>query len=77
MLVLGTVIVASTWGENYGNQTTPFLEQLQKGFAVIKNQREVAIAGACQSSFEGAMYTFVFMWTVALEKAASDVGMGI
>eukprot|EP00471_Norrisiella_sphaerica_P003764 CAMPEP_0184491540 /NCGR_PEP_ID=MMETSP0113_2-20130426/20653_1 /TAXON_ID=91329 /ORGANISM="Norrisiella sphaerica, Strain BC52" /LENGTH=437 /DNA_ID=CAMNT_0026875953 /DNA_START=46 /DNA_END=1359 /DNA_ORIENTATION=+ len=75
MLLIGTAIVSQTWSENYGNQVTPFLTQLTNAFKIVSSQKEVVVAGACQSLFEGAMYTFVFMWTVAMEKAAAVSGM--
>uniref|UniRef100_A0A7S4DF87 Molybdate-anion transporter n=1 Tax=Lotharella globosa TaxID=91324 RepID=A0A7S4DF87_9EUKA len=76
MLILGTFVVSTTWNENYGNASKPFVEQLQKGFSVVINQKEVAVAGAAQSMFEGAMYTFVFMWTPAMGSAAKAAGLG-
>eukprot|EP00466_Bigelowiella_natans_P014204 jgi/Bigna1/90905/estExt_fgenesh1_pg.C_820058 len=76
LLTIGTTVVALTWMENYGNKTSPFLEQMQMASTVIVQNQEVVIAGACQSLFEGAMYTFVFMWTMSLEAAAERADMG-
>jgi len=64
-----------TWPENYGNQQLNFASSLQKGFKLISSDSRIAALGMGQSCFEGAMYTFVFMWTPALksvEEAAAE-----
>ena len=64
-----------TWPENYGNQQLSFSASLQKGFKLISSDSRIAALGMGQSCFEGAMYTFVFMWTPALksvEEAAAE-----
>jgi hypothetical protein len=64
-----------TWPENYGNQQLSFSASLQKGFKLILSDSRIAALGMGQSCFEGAMYTFVFMWTPALksvEEAAAE-----
>ena len=64
-----------TWPENYGNQQLNFSASLQKGFKLILSDSRIAALGMGQSCFEGAMYTFVFMWTPALksvEEAAAE-----
>ena len=70
--------VASTWSENYGNQQLNMLASLGKGFDLIRRDSRIAALGMGQSCFEGAMYTFVFMWTPALksdaEKSAENAG---
>jgi MFS transporter, MFS domain-containing protein family, molybdate-anion transporter len=55
-------------GENiiYGLNVTQILEGAKKGVAVIQNDQRVLYLGLCQSLFEGAMYSFVFLWTPAL-----------
>ncbi len=73
-LVVGTIMVYSTWGENYGDSVTAFSEQLSKAVTTISTSKTVMMAGAAQSLFEGAMYTFVFMWTPAMESAAKYDG---
>jgi len=86
MAVLPLTVVAlmvwCTWNENYGNQREAskfsLLSSLAKGFDLIKNDSRIAALGMGQSCFEGAMYTFVFMWTPALktaeELAAEELG---
>lgn len=48
------------------------ITQLRAGAAAIAGDPKVALLGAEQALFEGAMYTFVFLWTPALE--AGSVG---
>jgi len=67
-------LVFFTWSENYGGNDSTNSESsfasLSKGFELIKNDSRIAALGLAQSSFEGAMYTFVFMWTPALKTEA-------
>lgn len=67
-------LVFFTWNENYGGggdvDTGSAFSSLIKGFELIKNDSRIAALGLAQSSFEGAMYTFVFMWTPALKSVA-------
>jgi len=70
ILPLATVaaLVMFTWQENYGNQQLNMLSSLQKGFELISSDSRIAALGMAQSCYEGAMYTFVFMWTPALKS---------
>lgn len=74
------LIVSTTWSENYGNQQLSSLSSLSKGFQLVQTDLKIAALGFAQSCFEGAMYTFVFMWTPALkteqELAGSAGGHG-
>jgi len=70
-------LVFFTWTENYGgtgdsgsSDGSSAFTSLVKGFELIKNDSRIAALGMAQSSFEGAMYTFVFMWTPALKSQA-------
>lgn len=67
LIVIALVIVGS-WPENYGNQQSSSTSSLAKGFDLIRNDPRIAALGLAQSCFEGAMYTFVFMWTPALKS---------
>lgn len=62
-------LASFAWTENYGNQSTPMLTSLISGFELVRNDPKIAALGLAQSCFEGAMYTFVFMWTPALKTA--------
>jgi hypothetical protein len=67
-LVVASITVRCSWAENYGNQQSNVLSSLAKGFELICNDSRIAALGLAQSCFEGAMYTFVFMWTPALKS---------
>lgn len=73
------LLVSSKWTENYGNQTSNAISSLTKGFELVRNDSRIAALGLAQSFFEGAMYTFVFMWTPALktdvEQRAEETGV--
>jgi hypothetical protein len=66
-LTIVAVLVFFTWNENYGNQQSNSMSSLVKGFDLIRKDSRIAALGLGQSCFEGAMYTFVFMWTPALK----------
>jgi len=67
-LVLTGVLIASSWTENYGTETSNpnILESLASGFNIVRSDPSIAALGMSQSLFEGSMYTFIFMWTPAL-----------
>jgi MFS transporter, MFS domain-containing protein family, molybdate-anion transporter len=50
--------------------------QLRAGAAAIAADPKVALLGAEQALFEGAMYTFVFLWTPALSPNGESVPHG-
>eukprot|EP00906_Rhabdomonas_costata_P025783 RCo036830 len=66
-LVLGTMVIMVSWTENFGESKGSMLHGLTEALATVRRDRKVWLLGALQSLFEGAMYTFVFMWTPALE----------
>jgi len=66
-------VVYCSWPENYGNQTISIGASLTKAFGLIRNDSRIAALGLAQSCFEGAMYTFVFMWTPALKSVAESL----
>lgn len=67
-LTMVALIVSFTWNENYGNQATGMAHSLKRGFELIYRDSKIAALGLGQSCFEGAMYSFVFMWTPALKR---------
>lgn len=62
------------WSENYGNQHIHVYETLQRGWEAIRREKKLRYLGACQSLFEGAMYTWVFYWTPCLRVSNDDIG---
>eukprot|EP00760_Papus_ankaliazontas_P013855 PhM_4_TR15910/c0_g1_i1/m.21299 len=73
VLVLSTVAVWFSWSENYGNANTHVFAGAWRSVEIMMSQKKILYLGLCQSFFEGAMYTFVFMWTPALQTANGDV----
>ncbi len=67
------VLVYSTWSENYGDEKLDLVGTFASAWATVRADPRIMYLGAAQSAFEGAMYTFVFMWTPAL--AAEDGSM--
>lgn len=79
------------YGDNAGRQT--LAEQFKHAADLIKDgmistfQRaaannaptdtKIALLGAMQSLFEGSMYTFVFLWTPALQPHGEDIPFGL
>eukprot|EP01060_Flectonema_neradi_P030787 TRINITY_DN453_c1_g1_i4.p1 TRINITY_DN453_c1_g1~~TRINITY_DN453_c1_g1_i4.p1 ORF type:complete len:281 (+),score=45.96 TRINITY_DN453_c1_g1_i4:708-1550(+) len=66
-LILGTLLITFTWPENYGDSQASQSQGLQKALTAVKNDSKIAMLGLIQALFEGAMYTFVFVWTPILE----------
>jgi hypothetical protein len=78
VLVLGGLLLASTWEENFGErQESQFSGvSLIQGLNLLRTNRLVLICGLVQSLFEGAMYSFVFEWTPALTPAGTSPPYG-
>ena len=77
-LLVVALVIFFTWSENYGSQQTnvSMTSSLSKGFKLIISDSRIAALGMGQSCFEGAMYTFVFMWTPALKTIEESVAEG-
>jgi MFS family permease len=72
LLVVGSIFIARSWPENHGSESTPMAQQFTEAWAAICKDRNVAVVGLMQALFEGAMYTFVFLWTPALAPTAES-----
>jgi len=68
LLICGGVIISMNWGENYGDSEAETLSGFTTAFEHLRTSRKIWLVGTAQSLFEGAMYTFVFMWTPQLEE---------
>jgi len=76
MLIIGTIGVFVSWTENYGDaETENSSAGIGDGIKALLADPKLLLCGTVQSLFEGSMYTFVFMWTPALEEAGLAVGM--
>eukprot|EP01040_Poterioochromonas_malhamensis_P020021 gene20021-23808_t len=67
-LTLVGLIVVSSWSENYGNQKMTLMSSMAKSFDLIRSDWRIASLGLAQSTFEGAMYSFGFLWTPAVKS---------
>jgi hypothetical protein len=75
-LTLVAFVVHISWSENFGNQHHNILGSFSMAFKLITNDVKICCLAMGQSCFEGAMYTFVFMWTPALktvEESAAEM----
>lgn len=72
-LTVVAILVSTTFTENYGNQQSNMLSSLTAGFALVRRDPRIFALGLSQSCFEGAMYTFVFMWTPALKTESETL----
>lgn len=75
-LALGTLLIAVQWPENYGERAGDMMQKMKESLRIVKEDRSIFLVGFQQAVFEGAMYTFVFMWSPALEPSASDAANG-
>ncbi|KAI9216958.1 molybdate-anion transporter MOT2, partial [Blastocladiella britannica] len=70
----GSAIVALTWSENYGESsasTTSSSGPPNGGLiAAIRQEPAIALVGAVQACFEGAMYGFVCLFGPSLDELA-------
>lgn len=77
LLLIGTLVVYTQWTENYGDARFNMLEQMREGVHKVARDPRVVFTGLQQSLFEGAMYTFVFMWTPTLDDGTAPVPHGL
>ncbi|KAJ3397181.1 Molybdate-anion transporter [Lobulomyces angularis] len=78
VLCISFFVISTTWKENYGKESTGNLpsssgnSSMMDSFRVIKNDFTIFAIGSMQCFFEGAMYTFVFMWSPSLEAVNGE-----
>jgi len=74
-LVIGTALIFFLWTENSGDARINLQQTVQNAVYSIRADRKVALVGLIQAFFEGSMYTFVFMWTPALESTSGGAAI--
>mmetsp|Transcript_77770 Transcript_77770/g.251705 ORF Transcript_77770/g.251705 Transcript_77770/m.251705 type:complete len:504 (+) Transcript_77770:46-1557(+) len=76
-LVVGGVLIAALWGENYGRDEDEELapeasvglaDGLKDAVWLLGRDRRMWLLGLVVACFEGSMYAFVFNWTPALTE---------
>lgn len=69
MLTILSVLLMTICRENYGDSKTPITVAFVRAFHTLISDRKILLLGIAQASFEGAIYTFTFVWTPALQTA--------
>jgi hypothetical protein len=71
-VAIGLTVVALAfvlgWSENYGKQDTVEATAVSAAWRDIRTKPSVWLLGAVQALFEGAMFTFVFVWVPTILK---------
>ena len=74
-LATGAALVGLTWGENKGGSSLheeKFDDErkklIRRSIQALWNDKRVALVGAVQALFEGAMYVFVLQWVPAMKR---------
>jgi hypothetical protein len=75
VLFIAFGVIATTWKENYGNSGGSSDANFTEAVKSIRGDVKILAVGCMQCFFESGMYTFVFMWSPALEavKASNEV----
>ncbi|GJJ69763.1 MFS transporter, MFS domain-containing protein family, molybdate-anion transporter [Entomortierella parvispora] len=77
-LVFAGLMISSSWDENYGESKTnasgSVLKSMLEGLIVLKNDTNILSLGLAQTVFECCMYTFVLLYTPALEQSIKNSG---
>ncbi|KAF9116953.1 Molybdate-anion transporter [Mortierella sp. AM989] len=75
-LLLAGYLISSSWEENFGesktNATGSVLKSMLEGLIVLKNDTNILSLGLAQTVFECCMYTFVLLYTPALETSIKN-----
>ncbi|KAG0049632.1 Molybdate-anion transporter [Gryganskiella cystojenkinii] len=75
-LIFAFLMISSTWDENYGESKTnasgSVLKSMLEGLIVVKNDTNILSIGLAQTVFECCMYTFVLLYTPALEQSIQN-----
>lgn len=74
------LLLILTWRENFGNPDATAQDNVREGLKCILGEKSVIALGLMSSLFEGAMYTFVFMWVPTLQglgDANSSIPTGL
>lgn len=74
VLLVLFALVATTWTENYGDESLSVTGGFARAWTSLLSDEKILLLGISQSAFEGALYTFTFMWTPALQTAAGQIG---
>eukprot|EP00667_Euglena_gracilis_P008987 EG_transcript_9130 len=76
-LCCGSCLCLWLWTENYGEGGGEARPSLRQALGVALCDSRVLRLGLLQALFEGAMYTFVFLWTPAMSQAGHSIPHGV
>ncbi|KAI7828916.1 hypothetical protein BC939DRAFT_442274 [Gamsiella multidivaricata] len=75
-LLLAALLISSSWEENFGesktNTTGSVFKSMLEGLVVLKSDINILSLGLAQTVFECCMYTFVLLYTPALESSIKN-----
>lgn len=71
LTALGLFLILD-WEENYGDVKSEWRQNLVHAVQFLRTEPQALVLGLVNSFFEGAMYTFVFMWVPALQTLHDD-----
>jgi len=74
LLIAGTIYVSVSWNENYGDSKVDLTGTFTSAITAMRSDPKVLLLGLVQALFEASMYTFVFMWTPALQAVVPAEG---
>lgn len=72
-LTILAVLLFTTCRENYGDANTSLGVGFVRAFHTLLSDRKILLLGIAQAAFEGALYTFTFVWTPALQTASGQI----
>uniref|UniRef100_A0A7S1T7F7 Molybdate-anion transporter n=1 Tax=Compsopogon caeruleus TaxID=31354 RepID=A0A7S1T7F7_9RHOD len=72
VLVATFLVVFITWNENYGDSSVPAGVSFRQAIHFIRSNEDVFLIGLVSTCFEGALYSFTFAWTPALQHLYGD-----
>ncbi|KAG0335229.1 Molybdate-anion transporter [Podila humilis] len=75
-LIFAGLMISKSWEENFGESKTntsgSVLQTMLEGLVVLKNDTNILSLGLAQTVFECSMYTFVLLYTPALELSIKN-----
>lgn len=71
ILALLAAVLSATWKENYGDAAQSVRGGFGKAICTLVADRKIILLGVAQAAFEGALYTFTFVWTPALQDGST------
>lgn len=71
VLALLAAVLSATWRENYGDAAQSVRGGFGKAVRTLVADRKIILLGVAQAAFEGALYTFTFVWTPALQDSST------